>query len=138
MDASRAALPLGTTVTVTHGGDTVTLQEDPEYKPVGDQKQGYRDGWNEVGGAQLTWLQPDPDESLIDGEDQTSTPPEVDHPHQDGSQASVERCQREQGQDGGNEIAVSGWSSESARQVRRDDAGYQECQADEPEAVQEE
>src|SRR5262249_10420799 len=135
---SRAPLPLGTTVSVTHGSAMVTLQQDAEYKPVRDQKQGYHNGWNEVGGAQLTWLEPDPDESLIERVDQICTAPDVEHPHHCDSQPGMEACQREQGQDGGNEIAVRGGSSISTRQVRRDDAGYQERQADEPEAVQEE
>jgi hypothetical protein len=41
------------------GGHTITLQQKLENKPVRDQEQRYNDGHKEVGGAQLTRLEPE-------------------------------------------------------------------------------
>src|SRR5262249_24180979 len=92
----------------------------------------------EVGGTKLTRLEPDTDQTLVEGVQQIRTPPEVEHPDQDDSRPAPEPRQREQGQDSGNEITVGRRARVRARQVRRYDAGHQECQADEPETVQEE
>ena len=127
-----------TELAVTRGGRSVTLKQESEHKPVRDKGQRYHDDRNEVSGTQLTWLDPHTDKTLIECVEQIRTAPEIEHPDQDDSQPALESRQREQGQDCGSEVTVCSWKSESARQVRRDNAGHQECQPDEPEAVQEE
>src|SRR5262245_17321086 len=56
---------------------TATLQQEPEHKPVRDQEQRYHDGQNEVGGTQLTRLDPDADKALIEGVEQIRGTPKV-------------------------------------------------------------
>src|SRR5262249_9426055 len=114
---------------------TLPLEQKPEHKPVRDEEQRYHDSRDEVGGPQLTRCGPD---TLIERVEQIGTTPKVEHPDQDDSQPALQRRQREQGQDRGNQITVCRRVCESGRQVRRDNAGHQECQADESEAVQEE
>jgi hypothetical protein len=117
---------LDSTLAVTRGGRTVTLQQESEHKPVRDKEQRYHHGRNEVSRTQLTWLDSNTDKTLIECVEQIRTTPKVEHPDQDDSQPPLEPRQREQGKDCGNEITVCSWASEGARQVRRDNAGHQE------------
>jgi hypothetical protein len=57
---------------------------------------------------------------------------------QDHAQLAAQPGQCQQSQGRGNEITVCGRACESGRQVRRNNAGHQECQPDKPEAVQDE
>jgi hypothetical protein len=103
---------------------------------VRDEEQRHKDGHNEVGSTQLTRLEPNPI-ALIEGVKQIRGAPQVEHPGERQSQPPRQRRQSQQGEDRRNEIAVRGGARKSSRQVRRDDAGHQKCQADEPETVQE-
>src|SRR5262245_44080885 len=131
---SRAQSP----TSLSSSGRTVTLQQEPEHQPVRDQEQRYQDGRNVVGGAQLTRLDPDAEKALIEGVEQIRGTPKVEDPDQADSEPAPQPRQREQGQDCGNEITICGWARESARQVRPDNAGHQEGQADESETVEQE
>src|SRR5262249_37161379 len=122
----RCSAWFGSALAVTPAGHTVTPQREPEHQPVCDQEQRYHDGRNEVSGAQLTRLDPDTDQTLIECVEQNRATPKVEHPDQADSQPALEPRQGEHGQDGGNEIAVCSRASERARQVRRDHAGHQE------------
>src|SRR5215471_7657422 len=115
--------------------DILALQEQPEYQPVRDQEQRHHDGGNEVGGTQLTRCKPD-GIALIESIEEIGGAPQVEHPHQGHPPLAPQGGQREQGQDRGDEIAVGSRTRKSRRQLRCDNAGHQECQADKAEAVQ--
>src|SRR5262249_53556859 len=100
-----------------------------------DQQQRYDDGWNEVGGTQLTRSEPD-GVALIESVEEIGGAPQVEHPDQGHPPPAPQAGQREQGEHRGDEITVGGRARERDRQLRRDHAGHQECQADKAEAVQ--
>src|SRR5262245_4020892 len=115
----------------------VAVQQEPKHKSVRDQKQRYYDSYNEIGGAQLTRDKPNR-VALIEGVEKIGSAPKIEAPDQDHAQLAAQPGQCQQGQHRGNEVTVCSWACESGRQLRRNNAGHQECQPDEPEAVQDE
>src|SRR5262249_9531088 len=78
-------------------------QQEPEHQPVRDQEQRYDDGWNEVGGTQLTRCEPD-GVALIESVEEIGGAPQVEHPDQGHPPPAPQAGQREQGEHRGDEI----------------------------------
>jgi hypothetical protein len=76
--------------------------------------------------------------AIIESKEEVRSTPEVEHPDQEKSQPGPQPSQRNQGQNRGHEIAVCSRAGECDCQFWRNNAWHQECQPDEPEAVQDE
>jgi hypothetical protein len=78
---------------VTRGGHTVTLQQEPEHKPVRDQEKRHQDRHDEVGSAQLAWLVPNAI-ALIEGVEEIRAAPDVERPDQGDYRRKREAARR--------------------------------------------
>src|SRR5262249_46633537 len=99
--------------------DILAPQQQPEHQPVRDQQQRYDDGWNEVGGTQLTWSKPD-GIALIESVEEIGGAPQVEHPDQGNPPLAPQGGQREQGQRRGDEITIGGGAPQPASQLSPD------------------
>jgi hypothetical protein len=116
----------------------IGAQQEPEHEHVSDQEQRYHERRNEVGGSQLTGVYAHTDAALIVRVQQICRAPKIEDPDEGDPEPARKRSQREQRQNRRTEISVRRGTREGGRQIRRDDSGHQERQADEPEAVESE
>jgi hypothetical protein len=85
---------------IERGGHTVTLQQEPEYRPVRDQEQWHNDGRYEKRRTQLTRYKPDRI-ALIESVEEARSTPKVEHPDQGEPQLGLQSSQCQQGQNRG-------------------------------------
>src|SRR5262249_42386394 len=114
-------------------------RENPEYETVRDEKQRNECGRYEVGGALQSRIEPDPRTAAgVERMEQVQGAEKVEPPDQKDAQPAPERRQRGQRHDRGRQVTIGGGPREGGGEIRGDDTGYQECQADESKPVQRE
>ena len=92
---------------LARGGHTVTLQQEPEHDPVRNEEERYDHGGNEIGSAQLTWVEPERNSPIVRVEEIRGAP-HVEHPHTRDSHPTLQRHQGKKSQDHVNKIAIRG------------------------------
>ncbi len=104
-----------------------------EHERVRDQQERHdRDG-NVKGGAEFA-RKKSGSIGLVERVNQVGAAPDIEDPDQRNAQAGSKRRQRQQSENGGNDIAIGCRCREGGRQVARDHAGNQERQADKAES----